>query len=133
MEHRFGAACTRPCPTTSHREIVQCAETYLRAHLDTPVAVSSLCRVVGRSERGLREAFYDVHGMGPKRWVLAERLKTARRALIRSDAGSITVTLVATASGFHELGRFAAMYREAFGEVPSQTLRGRTQTRRNCR
>ncbi len=129
MEHPFGTLQGRPCATTSHRQIVERAETYLKAHLDTPVALPDLCRVVGGSERGLREAFYDVHGMGPKRWVLAERLKTARRALICSRADSTTVTFVATASGFHELGRFAAMYRAAFGEAPSATLRGRSHGR----
>ena len=79
--------------------------------------------MVGLSERSLRNAFYDVHGVSPKRWIVAERLRWARRALCENVSGSITVTVVATDYGFSELGRFAATYRHAFGEAPSVTLR----------
>ena len=113
----------RPPPTTSHQRIVAHAEAYVRAHLDAPVQVSRLCRLVGWSERTLREAFRDVHGMGPKRWEVVERLKAVRRVLTRHGHPATTVTLAATAHGFYDLGRFAALYREAFGEAPSETLR----------
>jgi AraC family ethanolamine operon transcriptional activator len=61
--------------------------------------------------------------MSPKQYLLTVRLHGVRRAL--SDAGfrATTVTDVATDHGFFELGRFAASYREAFGEAPSETLR----------
>jgi AraC family ethanolamine operon transcriptional activator len=109
---------------TSQQEVVELAEAYLRAHMSTPVPVSRLCRLVGLSERGLRNAFYGVHGMSPKRWMLAERLQGARRALSHKSTRGITVTGVATDYGFYELGRFSATYKERFGEAPSQTLRG---------
>jgi transcriptional regulator GlxA family with amidase domain len=96
----------------------------MRAHVSTPVSLSRLCRVVGRSERGLRNAFYGVHGMSPTRWMLAERLERVRRALSDPRIGPATVTRVATEYGFYELGRFAGRYRKAFGEAPSATLRG---------
>jgi transcriptional regulator GlxA family with amidase domain len=121
--HRRHGGQDRAAAIASHREIVERAEAYLRAQMDTPVPISTLCRVVGRSERGLRDAFYDVHGMGPKRWLLAERLKGVRRALIHPRAGATSVTLVATAHGFYQLGRFAGSYRAVFGEAPSETLR----------
>ena len=35
----------------------------------------------------------------------------------------VTVTEIATALGFVELGRFSVEYRKAFGESPSETLR----------
>jgi AraC family ethanolamine operon transcriptional activator len=104
--------------------VVEHAETYLRAHLNARVPLSKLCLVTGLSERGLRNAFYRVHGVGPKRWMLAERLQRARRALSEAGSRPTTVTRVATDHGFYELGQFAAVYRRAFGEVPSETLRG---------
>ena len=91
--------------------------------------LSSLCRVAGLSERGLREAFYSVRGIAPKQWMLAERLQGVRRVLSDGCSGRATVTRVATDFGFFELGRFAATYRKAFGEAPSATLRG---ARRNA-
>jgi AraC family ethanolamine operon transcriptional activator len=80
--------------------------------------------VAGLSERALRNAFYDVHGVGPKRWMLGARLRDVRRALTSAPASTTTVTVVATDHGFSELGRFAVAYRETFGESPSATLRG---------
>jgi len=108
------------------REVVGRVEAYLRAHPEDPVTVSSLCRMVGLSERGLRNAFYGVHGVSPKRWMLAARLRDVRHALTEGTPGSTTVTGVATDYGFYELGRFAATYKEAFGEAPSETLRHRS-------
>jgi AraC family ethanolamine operon transcriptional activator len=92
--------------------------------MDTPVPLSRLCRILGLSERGLRNAFYGVHGMGPKRWLLAERLHCVRHVLSDACARPTTVTDVATDHGFFELGRFAGTYKQVFGEMPSETLRG---------
>jgi AraC family ethanolamine operon transcriptional activator len=107
----------------SRQAAVERAEAYARAHPDTPAPLHTLCRIAGLSERGLRNAFNSVRGMSPTRCLLAARLQGARRAL--NDAGErpTTVTSVATWYGFYELGRFAARYRRAFGEAPSDTLR----------
>jgi transcriptional regulator GlxA family with amidase domain len=117
------------CAIGSRRDVVERAEAYLRSHLGTPVPCSELCRIVGLSERGLRSAFYRVRGMSPKQYMLANNLLHARHALCTAPAGSATVTRVATTYGFYELGRFAATYREAFGEAPSETLRRRSDGR----
>jgi transcriptional regulator GlxA family with amidase domain len=107
----------------SRRRVVERAEAYVRTHGDARVSLSTLCRIVGLSERGLRNAFYSVRGMSPKRCLLAARLEGVRRALSEAGTRPTTVTGVATDHGFYELGRFAATYREAFGEAPSETLR----------
>src|SRR5689334_12576429 len=88
-------------PSSGLRQaVVERAEAYVRAHLDSPIPLSRLCRVLGVSERGLRNAFYDVHGMGPKRWMMAERLRGAQVALRQRRGMAITVTEVATDHGF---------------------------------
>jgi transcriptional regulator GlxA family with amidase domain len=91
--------------------------------MDNPVSLASLCRLTGLSERGLRNAFYSVCGMSPTRYMLVLRLRDVRRALCEATTRT-TVTAVATNYGFFELGRFAGTYRAAFGETPSDTLRG---------
>jgi hypothetical protein len=48
-------------------------------------------------------------------------------ALCAANPRTTTVTDIATAYGFFELGRFAGRYRNTFGEVPSRTLRGAQQ------
>jgi len=109
---------------SSHHDTVEQVEAYMRANMDAPMRVSALCQIVGLSERALREAFYRVHGIGPKQWMLAERLHSVRRTLSDRESAPVSVTGVATRFGFYELGRFAASYKQAFGETPSVTLRG---------
>jgi AraC family ethanolamine operon transcriptional activator len=115
----------------SRLEAVERAEAYARAHASTPVPVSTLCHIVGLSERGLRNAFYGVRGVSPKRCMLVGRLQLVRRALIDTPHRPGAVTDVALRYGFHELGRFAGSYKQAFGETPSETLQsvGRKQVR----
>jgi transcriptional regulator GlxA family with amidase domain len=53
--------------------------------------------------------------------LLELRLNAAQRAL-RRPSPNLTVTSAATSLGFLHFGRFAAMYRDRFGELPSATL-----------
>jgi transcriptional regulator GlxA family with amidase domain len=108
----------------TRQHAVERAEAYLRSHGDGPVPIATLSRVVGLSERALRNAFYTVRGMSPKRCIVAERLQGVRHALTSDWSRPSSVTSVATRYGFYELGRFANTYKKAFGETPSETLRG---------
>jgi transcriptional regulator GlxA family with amidase domain len=108
----------------SRRQVVDRAETLLRARIGEAVSISELCRVAGVSERSLRNAFYDVRGMSPKRWAVRARLAEVRRALGDANGTRGAVTTIATNYGFLELGRFASTYKTVFGETPSATLRG---------
>jgi AraC family ethanolamine operon transcriptional activator len=113
--------------TLSRREIVEQAEACYRAQPGAMIPIAQLSRLVGLSERGLRNAFYDVRGMSPKRRMLQERLRSVRRALRNRRLSSVTVTSIATDYGFYELGRFAGAYKSMFGESPSDTLRAATR------
>jgi transcriptional regulator GlxA family with amidase domain len=106
----------------ARRELVARAIKLLDGYVSEPVTMAELSRLMGVSERTLRAAFHDVVGLSPKQFALAQRLRAAREALRAADPDTTTVTDVATAYGFYELGRFAERYRNAFGEVPSQTL-----------
>jgi AraC-like DNA-binding protein len=46
-----------------------------------------------------------------------------RRALLRADPSTATVTRLATDHGFWELGRFSVAFRALFDESPSESLR----------
>ena len=96
---------------------------FLRDNISEPVTVAELSQRAGVSERTMRAAFRDVLGRSPKQYAIAERLRAAREALSAAEPGTTTVTDVAMAYGFFELGRFAGRYRHAFGESPSRTLR----------
>ena len=89
---------------------------------DRPVYVSDLCSAIGVSDRTLEICCQEHLGMGPKRYLWLRRMQHVRRALALADQKSATVTEIATAHGFWELGRFAGAYRRFYGELPSATL-----------
>ena len=120
MDYRNFAQHTQRA--VNRRQVVEQAEAFLNAHRGDPVPIEYLCRVTGVSERTLRNAFHDVRGMSPKRFMLRARLDQVHRAL-QSRQAARTVTNVATEHGFFELGRFAGQYKAAFGVSPSETLR----------
>jgi len=94
----------------------------LDSKLGEPVHLAELCRALGVSERTLRTCCLEAFGESPMRYLWLRRMNQARRALLRADPATGTVTEIATAQGFWELGRFAVQYRTLFGERPSSTL-----------
>ncbi len=84
--------------------------------------IPELCRWAGVGQRTLEYAFRDQLGVTPVRYVKLLRLNRAHRLLRRTSPADETVTSIALACGFTELGRFAGDYRRLFGESPSQTL-----------
>lgn len=100
-------------------------EELLEARQDEPLYIPEICAAAGVGERTLRAYCQEHLGMSPHRYLWLRRMNLARRALLRTDAKTTTVTDIATQYGFGELGRFAVSYRAMFGESPSATLRGR--------
>jgi AraC family ethanolamine operon transcriptional activator len=101
--------------------IVARSEDFAHTHSGESVTIAQLSAASGVSERSLRNAFYEVCAVGPKRYLRIRSLHNVRRALTTGAVGS-SVTHVATLHGFFELGRFAGEYKALFGEAPSQTL-----------
>jgi AraC-like DNA-binding protein len=102
--------------------IVARFEEYLDEHPEQPLYLTEICAAIGASERTLRYCCEEHLGMGPIRYLSLRRMHLARRALLRADPLTTTVTRLATDHGFWELGRFSVTYRELFGEKPSATL-----------
>jgi AraC-like DNA-binding protein len=90
----------------------------------TGPTVADLAAHAGVSIRALQEAFRRYVGMTPNEYLRDVRLRRVREELRVARPGDRTVAAVAYSWGFNHLGRFAAMYVERFGELPSDTLRG---------
>jgi AraC family ethanolamine operon transcriptional activator len=117
------ASSRQPVPRQSARsEIVARSEDFVWRHAGENVTIAQLSAASGVSERSLRNAFYDVCDVGPKRYLRIRSLHHVRRALSDRAAAGASVTDVATYHGFFELGRFAGEYKALFGEAPSETL-----------
>jgi AraC-like DNA-binding protein len=106
-----------------HVAIIARFEELLAANYDRPLHLPEICAAIGASERTLRVSCMEHFGMGPVRYLWLRRMHLARRSLIQTAPGTATVTDIATANGFWELGRFAVEYRALFGEAPSASLR----------
>lgn len=109
--------------------ITRAAGEYLCAHEYQPVRLSDLARHVGVSERSLQRAFQEVFNVPAAVYLRRLRLSQARRMLAEPTSANITVAKAGLRYGFWELGRFAAQYRQLFGEYPAQTLRRTKQAR----
>jgi transcriptional regulator GlxA family with amidase domain len=112
-----------------YQDIVDRFVRIAQANLDKPARIPELCHAVGVEPRQLRRACRAILGVTPVSYLHAQRLTEVRRALSTQDGAASTITEVASRFGFHELGRFAAAYRAAFGEHPSET---RQKTLSNC-
>ncbi len=107
----------------NHLMVMARLEDVLAANPGRPLYLSEICAATSASERTLRICCQEHLGMGPVRYLWLRRMHLARRTLLRASEGSATVTSIAMAHGFWELGRFSVAYRALFGETPLATLR----------
>jgi len=85
-------------------------------------AAKALADLALSSERHLYNLMKRDLGLSPYRFFVRSRLIRVRNALIRSSSNSTGVSWHAMSHGFNHLGRFPSLYKELFGELPSETL-----------
>jgi AraC-like DNA-binding protein len=106
-----------------HAKIMRRFYAILAANPHSVIHPTEVCQQLGVSRRLLATCCTRALGMGPYHYLRLRQLHLTRRALLLADPASTTVTEIATAHAFWELGRFAVAYRAHFGETPSATLR----------
>ncbi|MEM7299554.1 MAG: AraC family transcriptional regulator [Pseudomonadota bacterium] len=99
---------------------VKLAEDYMHANAEQPVTLDQIAREAGCSERALQNAFKSFRDITPMVALREIRLCRAHRDLCE---GTESVTQIALKWGFSNLGRFAALYQEKYGEKPSVSLK----------
>lgn len=100
---------------------VQKVRDYLYAHAHEAIAIGDLSEIAGVPLRTLHHQFRRSLGVTPMQLLRDIRLERVRAALMGA-APETSVTRVALDWGFDHLGRFAATYRNRFGETPRETL-----------
>lgn len=123
LEHNWSDALGAPVASLGRTRIRQ-AEAFIEAHWNEPLTAQQIAAHLSCSERTLFKSFQAAHGFGPNIYLRKVRLEQARRLLSEADA-TVSVADVAVRCGFGNLGHFARYYRQAFGVLPSATMRRR--------
>lgn len=123
----LGTASQAPPPSRSFKgrlQVVREATDYALSHTTDPITVGDLCEKLNISRRMLNYCFTEVYGINPVQYLRTLRLNGVRRELRNTSATTSAIRDIASKWGFWHLSRFAAEYRELFGELPSNTHRG---------
>lgn len=121
-EHNYAEELRHPT-TVGGPAAIRAAVAYIEEHAAEPIGVTDVADHAGLCVRALQQGFARHLETTPSGFLRQVRLGQVRDALLAGDAEATTVATVASSWGFFSLGRFAAQYREAYGETPSQTLR----------
>lgn len=112
----------QPQPCKIAPQHVRRVEQYIIGNIDQDITLEQLVDVGGVSARALFDGFRRFRGTSPMAFLKAMRLERAREDLKNAQSGE-SVTTIASRWGFYQFGRFAAEYKNTFGELPSETLR----------
>lgn len=116
-----GSPGSQRIPKLSERAFERARE-YMAAHYHEPITVVEVAKASGTSVRSLQSTFKSLTGKSPRQVLSEIRLDHARACLMSGLPGT-TVTNAAFEVGFCHLGRFSSAYQNAFGELPSATLK----------
>jgi len=121
VPHRYSdklaRAATAPMPRYVRR-----AMDFMQANLSRPISIIDIAAASHVSVRSLQRGFRDFRMTTPMDYLSNLRLHAAHSDLLNRDL-AITVTAVAKKWGFTHLGRFSREYKNAFGCLPSYTLK----------
>jgi AraC-like DNA-binding protein len=102
---------------------VRAATDLMEASPHLPWTTASLAAQCHVGARTLQKGFQHHLGVSPMAYLRGVRLRRAREDLRAGDPADATVAVIAHRWGFTHLSRFAAAYRDAYGELPARTLR----------
>ncbi|WP_322014803.1 response regulator [Paraburkholderia sp. J12] len=105
---------------TSDGPLVQAAIDYLLSHLHDPPTLDDLAKLLGTNEKRLSRAFRKNIGKSPFEYLRERRLKLAARLLAET---SLAINAISDETGFTSAANFATVFREHFGQTPSEYRR----------
>ncbi|MEV4019394.1 AraC family transcriptional regulator [Nonomuraea angiospora] len=123
--HNYSDELRESAPWTP--AVVRRASRYCEDHAGEPISLADIAAAARVSVRTLQLGFREHLQTTPMAYLRSVRLAHAHADLLRiADTGcQTTVTEVALRWGFPHLGRFAALYRQTYGRLPSSTRQGR--------
>ena len=94
---------------------------FIQTHLGWEFSPQTLAKKVNMSERNLYYQFKRYTKTSPYQFHLRSRLLKVREQIISQSGYDETIAYHAVNSGFFHLSRFSSLYKENFGELPSNT------------
>jgi len=130
LELLLDAEFRRPAPAASaHHPVHGLAPwqarrviDHIQAHLETPIRVEDMARLIRLSTSYFSRAFRLSFSMAPHAYVIALRLARARELLLGSDE---QMTQIATACGFADQAHFSRVFHREMGCAPGRWRRER--------
>lgn len=119
QNHDHLKALLSPQPPARPRTVKRVLDL-IEAHPEVNYTLSDLARHAGVGARRLQVAFQDALHTSPIGYLRKVKLEHARHDLL---TGEDAVMTVAYRWGFNHPGRFSTVYRQAYGESPSETTR----------
>lgn len=104
-------------------ETLKDAVKFIHRHAAGDVGVTEVAAAVHLTPRAVQYLFRQRLDTTPTEYLRRVRLHHAHHDLLNCDRSRTTVTEVAQRWGFAHTGRFAVLYRQAYGQSPHTTLR----------
>ena len=95
--------------------IVQQAAQFIRDHHAADFSLLDISKVVGRSDRHIRQHFKDALGMSPRRYLLQYRIQKAQHLI---EYSGYALKEIAAMVGFKTIHHFARAFHDVCGETP---------------
>jgi ribose 5-phosphate isomerase B len=89
---------------------------YIKSNIDSPLAVSELCRLAGLSESQFSKLFKFSTGLTPHQFILHERINCSKEFLGKG----MSIVKVALEAGFSHQAHFTTVFRNVVGMTPRQ-------------
>lgn len=106
---------------------VDLALNYIEQHLQEPITLKQLATASHTSCRNLQLLFRKYLQQSPMAVIKREKLNHIRRQLLQADAETTSVADLAASHGFYHASNFTRLYRQAFGETPTETLKSKKE------
>jgi AraC family transcriptional regulator len=116
---KIGQVKTRKRSQLSPRQLRRVVD-FIEANCLRPIRLGELAELCGLSETYFSHAFKASTGMPPHQWQMQARIDKARELMCRK---SVSLTSVASATGFSDQAHFTRVFKRFTGVTPAAWLR----------
>jgi AraC-like DNA-binding protein len=118
-----------PHDRTDHQPVLlRRALEFIEANVAEDIGLPDIAVAVRVTPRAVQYMFRRHLDTTPLQYLRRLRLQYAHRDLSAADPARHTVDTIASVWGFMDTARFAVLYRNAYGQDPTATLRGWTRS-----